>query len=42
MEWRLDEIAKLYIENVIRNTVGHPVGPELMAPPSRSEPALAA
>ncbi len=42
MGWRLDDMAKRYIENVLRQTVKDPVGPEFMAPPARSEPALAA
>jgi aryl-alcohol dehydrogenase-like predicted oxidoreductase len=42
MGWRLDEMAKRYIENVIRHTVRHPFPPEFIAPPSRGEPALVA
>jgi aryl-alcohol dehydrogenase-like predicted oxidoreductase len=42
MGWKLDEMAKRHIENIIRHTVRHPIDPELIAPPSRSEPALAA
>jgi aryl-alcohol dehydrogenase-like predicted oxidoreductase len=42
MSWKLDGMAKRHIENVIRHTVRHPIGPEFMAPPSRTEPALVA
>jgi aryl-alcohol dehydrogenase-like predicted oxidoreductase len=42
MWWKLDELAKRHIENVIRHTVRHPIGPEFAAPPSRSEPELVA
>jgi aryl-alcohol dehydrogenase-like predicted oxidoreductase len=42
MGWKLDEMAKRYIEQVIRHTVRQPTGPEFIAPPSRSEAALVA
>ncbi len=42
MGWKLDEMANRYIEKVIRHTVRHPIGPEPIAPPSRSEPVLVA
>jgi aryl-alcohol dehydrogenase-like predicted oxidoreductase len=40
--WTLDEMAKRYIEKVIRHTVRHPIGQESMAPTSGSEAALVA
>lgn len=40
--WKLDETAKRHIENIIRHTVRHSIGPEFIAPPSRSESALVA
>jgi aryl-alcohol dehydrogenase-like predicted oxidoreductase len=42
MGWKLDDVAKRYIEQVIRRTVKDPVAPEFMAPTSRSKPARAA
>jgi aryl-alcohol dehydrogenase-like predicted oxidoreductase len=42
MGWKLDDEAKRRIEEILRQTVKDPVGPEFMAPPSRTEPALAA
>ena len=42
MGWKLDDEAKQRIESILRQYVKHPVGPEFMAPPSRSEQALAA
>ena len=39
MGWKLDEMAKRHIENVIRHTVRHPIGPEFITPSLRSEPA---
>jgi aryl-alcohol dehydrogenase-like predicted oxidoreductase len=39
MGWKLDEMAKRHIENVIRHTVRHPIGPEFITPSRRSEPA---
>jgi aryl-alcohol dehydrogenase-like predicted oxidoreductase len=34
--WRLDGAARAEIDNILRRTVTDPVGPEFMAPPSRS------
>jgi aryl-alcohol dehydrogenase-like predicted oxidoreductase len=42
MGWRLDGQAKLFVEEILQQTVKDPVGPEFMAPPSRDESALAA
>jgi len=35
--WKLDDEAKRRIEQILRDTVKDPVGPEFMAPPSRGE-----
>jgi aryl-alcohol dehydrogenase-like predicted oxidoreductase len=40
--WKLDDMAKRYIDKVIRYMVKDPIGPEYMAPPARSKAALAA
>lgn len=40
--WQLDDEAKRRIDEILRETVKDPVGPEFMAPPSRNQPALAA
>jgi aryl-alcohol dehydrogenase-like predicted oxidoreductase len=42
MGWKLDGMAKRYIETIVRHTVKDPIGPELMARPSRSKRALMA
>ena len=42
MGWELDDQAKRRIEEILRQTVKDPVGPEFMAPPSRDDSALAA
>jgi aryl-alcohol dehydrogenase-like predicted oxidoreductase len=42
MGWHLDDEAKRRIDEILRETVKDPVGPEFMAPPSRNQPALAA
>ena len=42
MGWELDDMAKRYIERVIRHTLRDPVAPESIAPPSRGAPALMA
>ena len=42
MGWKLDDMAMRYLDKVIQHTVKDPVGLELMAPASRSEPALVA
>ncbi len=42
MGWKLDDEAKRRIDEILRQTVKDPVGPEFMAPPSRNESALAA
>jgi aryl-alcohol dehydrogenase-like predicted oxidoreductase len=42
MGWQLDDEAKRRIDEILRETVQDPVGPEFMAPPSRSPTALAA
>jgi len=42
MGWRLDDEAKKRIDEILRQTVKDPVGPEFMAPPSRDNAALAA
>ena len=38
----LDDEAKRRIDEILRETVKDPVGPEFMAPPSRNQSALAA
>jgi aryl-alcohol dehydrogenase-like predicted oxidoreductase len=42
MGWKLDDEAKKRIDEILRQTVKDPVGPEFMAPPSRDDAALAA
>jgi len=42
MGWELDDEAKKHIDAILLQTVKDPVGPEFMAPPLRSESALAA
>ena len=42
MGWKLDDMAKSYIETVVRYTVNDPGGPEFTVPTSRGKPALAA
>jgi aryl-alcohol dehydrogenase-like predicted oxidoreductase len=42
MGWQLDDEAKRRIDEILRETVKDPVGPEFMAPPSRNQAALAA
>jgi hypothetical protein len=42
MGWKLDDQAKKRIDEILRQTVKDPVGPEFMAPPSRGDSALAA
>jgi len=42
MGWELDDQAKRRIEEILREAVKDPVGPEFMAPPSRDDSALAA
>jgi aryl-alcohol dehydrogenase-like predicted oxidoreductase len=42
MEWKLDDMAKRNIDEILLRTVRDPVGPEFMAPPSRDDAALAA
>ena len=42
MGWELDDQAKRHIDEILRQTVKDPVGPEFMAPPSRHDSALAA
>jgi len=37
--WKLDDEAKARIEQILRQTVKDPVGPEFMAPPARGEAA---
>jgi hypothetical protein len=37
--WSLDASAKTEIDRILRETVTDPVGPEFMAPPSRSAAA---
>jgi aryl-alcohol dehydrogenase-like predicted oxidoreductase len=39
MGWSLDASAKAEIDRILRETVADPVGPEFMAPPSRSAAA---
>ena len=34
--WRLDTAAKTEIDRILRETISEPVGPEFMAPPTRS------
>jgi len=40
MGWTLDDMAKRYVDKVIRHTLKDPVGPQFTGPSSRSEPAL--
>jgi aryl-alcohol dehydrogenase-like predicted oxidoreductase len=42
MEWKLDDMAKQNIDEILLRTVRDPVGPEFMAPPSRDDVAVAA
>jgi hypothetical protein len=35
--WTLDASAKAEIDRILRATITDPVGPEFMAPPTRSE-----
>jgi len=42
MGWELDDQAKKRIDEILLQTVKDPVGPEFMAPPSRSDLSLAA
>jgi aryl-alcohol dehydrogenase-like predicted oxidoreductase len=42
MGWELDDRSKRRIDEILRQHVKDPIGPEFMAPPSRSEAALAA
>jgi aryl-alcohol dehydrogenase-like predicted oxidoreductase len=42
MGWELEDPAKRRIDEILLETVKDPVGPEFMAPPSRSDAALAA
>jgi hypothetical protein len=37
--WRLDATAKTEIDRILRETISEPVGPEFMAPPTRSAAA---
>ncbi len=37
--WRLDAAAKTEIDRILRETISEPVGPEFMAPPTRSAAA---
>jgi len=37
--WQLDASAKAEIDRILRDTITDPVGPEFMAPPSRSAAA---
>jgi aryl-alcohol dehydrogenase-like predicted oxidoreductase len=37
--WSLDASAKAEIDQILRDAIAEPVGPEFMAPPSRSVPA---
>jgi aryl-alcohol dehydrogenase-like predicted oxidoreductase len=37
MGWKLDDEAKRRIDQILRETVKDPVGPEFMAPPARNE-----
>jgi hypothetical protein len=36
MGWTLDHDALLEVDRIVREAVADPVGPEFMAPPSRS------
>ncbi len=42
MEWKLDDMAKHNIDEILLRTVRDPVGPEFMAPPSRDDVTVAA
>jgi aryl-alcohol dehydrogenase-like predicted oxidoreductase len=42
MGWKLDDEAKKDIDEILRQTIRDPIGPEFMAPPSRDDSALAA
>jgi aryl-alcohol dehydrogenase-like predicted oxidoreductase len=42
MGWKLDDMAKRYIEEIIRHALKDPVGPESTTPPSPCKSALAA
>jgi aryl-alcohol dehydrogenase-like predicted oxidoreductase len=38
--WSLDAAAKTEIDRILRESITDPVGPEFMAPPARSKPAV--
>ena len=38
--WSLDAAAKTEIDGILRELITHPVGPEFMAPPPRTKPAV--
>ena len=38
--WSLDAAAKSEIDRILRESITDPVGPEFMAPPPRSKPAV--
>jgi aryl-alcohol dehydrogenase-like predicted oxidoreductase len=38
--WSLDAAAKSEISRILRESITDPVGPEFMAPPARSKPAV--
>jgi hypothetical protein len=42
MGWELDDMAKRYIEKIIRHALRDPVASESMASPSRATPELMA
>ena len=36
MGWRLDASAQAEIDRILGETIANPIGPEFMAPPTRS------
>jgi aryl-alcohol dehydrogenase-like predicted oxidoreductase len=40
LDWKLDAAALADIEQILRQTIASPVGPEFMAPPARKTAAV--
>jgi hypothetical protein len=39
LDWKLDADALAAIDQILRQTIANPVGPEFMAPPARNTAA---
>jgi hypothetical protein len=39
LDWKLDAAALAAIDQILRQTIASPVGPEFMAPPARKNAA---